>query len=159
MVVLGCDPGIRKGSAWAVYDPETNDLFSGVLKPEAGLTDADMMIDQAGQLQHVIEELHPDVLGIETQWVPRGRGTEGQAATAVRLGAMRGALVATAGLCGLEVVELAPATIKLAIAGHGRASKQQVQAAIKALFGVQLSQDKADAAAIAVAAERRAGRE
>jgi crossover junction endodeoxyribonuclease RuvC len=54
---------------------------------------------------------------------------------------------------GLPVFEYAPAEIKLAVVGHGRAEKAQVQHMVKLLLGlaaVPSPHDAADALAVAV---------
>lgn len=68
------------------------------------------------------------------------------------LGASRGAALAAAGSLGLFVAEYAPARIKQAVTGNGRASKQQVEGMVRQLLGLaeRLPLDEADAAAAAL---------
>lgn len=68
------------------------------------------------------------------------------------LGASRGAALAAAGALGLVVAEYAPARIKQAVTGNGRASKQQVEGMVRQLLGLaeRLPLDEADAAAAAL---------
>jgi crossover junction endodeoxyribonuclease RuvC len=53
---------------------------------------------------------------------------------------------------GLEVFEYPPATVKRAVAGHGRAEKSQVAMMVKVILGLSAppAADAADALALAV---------
>ena len=73
--------------------------------------------------------------------------------SALTLGHARGVALLAASEAGLPVVEYAPAEIKRAIVGYGRADKRQVQYMIKLLLGldaVPSPHDAADALAIAI---------
>ena len=71
--------------------------------------------------------------------------------TAQILGAARGAAIAAAALHDLPVFEYPPLRVKQAVAGAGRASKEQVARAVQAHLGHDraLAPDEADAAAVA----------
>jgi len=71
--------------------------------------------------------------------------------TAQILGAARGAAIAAVALHDLPVFEYPPLRVKQAVAGIGRASKEQVARTIQALLGHSrvLALDEADAAAVA----------
>jgi len=68
------------------------------------------------------------------------------------LGQARGAVLAAIGASGLAVVEYAPASIKLAVAGSGRAGKDQIQRVVARLLGLASwpATDAADALAAAL---------
>jgi crossover junction endodeoxyribonuclease RuvC len=72
--------------------------------------------------------------------------------TAQILGAARGAAIAAAALRGLPVFEYAPLRVKQAVSGSGRASKEQLARAVRALLGHgrSLAFDEADAAGVAL---------
>jgi len=71
--------------------------------------------------------------------------------TAQILGAARGAAIAAAALQGLPVFEYAPMRVKQAVAGSGRASKEQVARTVRALLrhASTLALDESDAAGVA----------
>ena len=71
--------------------------------------------------------------------------------TAQILGAARGAAIAAAALHDLPVFEYPPLRVKQAVAGVGRASKEQVARAVQAHLGHgrALASDEADAVAVA----------
>lgn len=72
--------------------------------------------------------------------------------TAQILGAARGAAIAAAALQGLPVFEYPPLRVKQAVAGSGRASKEQLARAVMSLLGHgrTLAFDEADAAGVAL---------
>jgi crossover junction endodeoxyribonuclease RuvC len=73
--------------------------------------------------------------------------------SALKLGHARGVALLAASEAGLPVVEYAPAEIKRAVVGYGRAEKLQVQQMIKLLLGLAAPprpHDVADALAVAI---------
>jgi crossover junction endodeoxyribonuclease RuvC len=86
------------------------------------------------------------VLALEQNFV--GRNVQ----SAFRLGEVRGVAMLAAATAGIVIAEYAPATVKLAVAGTGRAEKEQVQRAIARELRVveRLVPDAADALAIAL---------
>ena len=56
--------------------------------------------------------------------------------SALKLGHARGVAMLAAVEAGLPVFEYAPAEIKLAVVGHGRAEKAQVQQMVKLILGL-----------------------
>lgn len=71
--------------------------------------------------------------------------------SALALAESRGALLATLGRWGGEVVEYEPARVKAAVVGHGRAEKKQVSFVVQRLLGLTAvpPEDAADALALA----------
>ncbi len=73
------------------------------------------------------------------------------ARSALALGQARGVALAVAARAGLQIFEYAPAEVKLAFTGNGRAEKDQMMRMAQALFGVRFERsDEADALALAV---------
>ena len=72
--------------------------------------------------------------------------------TAQILGAARGAAIAAAALRGLPVFEYPPLRVKQAVAGSGRASKEQLARTVRSILGHArtLAFDEADAAGVAL---------
>jgi crossover junction endodeoxyribonuclease RuvC len=80
--------------------------------------------------------------------------------TALQMAHARGVICLAARQRGVEVVTLAPAEVKRAIAGHGAASKAQVQEAVRRLLRLSVAprpSHVADALALALTAVSRAG--
>jgi len=72
--------------------------------------------------------------------------------SALQLGHARGVVLLCAGEAELSVFEYAPATVKRAVAGAGRASKEQVAAMVRHLCGLRRAPrlDASDALAVAI---------
>ena len=99
------------------------------------------------QLEDLIARWQPGASAIERVFSARG------ARSALILGHARGAALLALQRGRLEIGEYSPAEIKLAVAGHGRASKQQLAAMVARLLGVDLdgvADDATGALAIAI---------
>ena len=98
-------------------------------------------------VQELIREHGPDAVALEESYV----GAD--ARTALSVGQARGAVLVAASSAGVECVEYAPARIKSAVCGYGRADKAQVQRMVKAILGldeVPRPNHAADALAVAI---------
>jgi crossover junction endodeoxyribonuclease RuvC len=94
----------------------------------------------------VVARYRPDVAGVEQVFVaasPRA---------ALVLGQARGAVLAALGEAGLVIREFAPAEIKRAVTGSGRAAKPQVQRMVCSLLSLSSAPpvDASDALATAI---------
>jgi crossover junction endodeoxyribonuclease RuvC len=90
---------------------------------------------------------HPECVAVESIFHARN------VRSALKLGHARGVALLAAAEAGLPVVEYAPAEIKRAVVGYGRAEKQQVQHMIMLLLGLDAApspHDVADALAVAI---------
>lgn len=144
--ILGVDPGTVV-AGWAVIDAvggATRHVASGQIRLAGA---------RAGRLAHLHDRLaelvrrfRPAVLSLEKSFV----GDNVQ--TAFRLGEARGAAMVAAASAGLDVVEYAPAEVKIAVTGSGRATKWQIQRMVARLLdtGDHISADQADALAVAL---------
>jgi crossover junction endodeoxyribonuclease RuvC len=95
----------------------------------------------------LIAEHEPDAVALEESFV----GVD--ARTALSVGQARGAVLVAAALAGLECTEYAPARVKQAVCGYGRAEKAQVQRMVKAILGLDklpTPNHAADALAVAI---------
>lgn len=147
--VLGVDPGTRV-VGYAILDVPAPGRFDYV---ECGVLDVrkqgelgPRLVALAAGLREIIEEFSPAQLAIE-------RAFHGlNAASALKLAEARGALKLVALERGLAVSEYAPAMIKRAVVGRGRATKAEVQARVRLLcrLGSAPKSDAADAVAIAI---------
>jgi crossover junction endodeoxyribonuclease RuvC len=89
----------------------------------------------------------PDAVALEESYV----GADARIALSV--GQARGAVLVAASSAGVECVEYAPARIKSAVCGYGRADKAQVQRMVKAILGLEevpQPNHAADALAVAI---------
>jgi crossover junction endodeoxyribonuclease RuvC len=97
-------------------------------------------------LGELLDELRPHTVAMEEAFF----GKNVQATLA--LGEARGVALFVTAERGLDVTGYAPATIKQAVVGHGRATKEQIGYLVRALLSMRKapSPDAADALAIAI---------
>ena len=73
------------------------------------------------------------------------------AQSSLKLGLIRGAMIAAVGRCSMDISEITPAQVKKIITGNGHATKEQITFALKTLIGydaTDLSYDATDALAV-----------
>ncbi len=146
MVVLGIDPGSRRCGYGVVVRSgiRLTRLASGVLVLGARPMPERLALLLEG-LAAVLGRFRADAVAIETAFC----GSSPRSALA--LGQSRGIALAAAARAGVPVFEYAPAEVKRAFTGRGRAEKAQMVRTARALFGVAARlPDEADALAIAV---------
>ena len=149
MIILGIDPGYAI-VGWGVLEYQNNKFK--VLGYGAITTDADMDLFRRFQAIHqelnqIIETYHPDAMAIEELFFNSNR------TTAINVAQARGVLILSALNHEVPVFEYTPLQVKQAVAGYGRAEKQQVQQMTKILLNlssVPKPDDTADALAIAI---------
>jgi crossover junction endodeoxyribonuclease RuvC len=98
-------------------------------------------------VQELVAEHAPDAVVLEESFV----GADARIALSV--GQARGAVLVAAASAGVECAEYAPAHVKQAVCGYGRAEKGQVQRMVKLVLGLPAepgSSHEADALAVAI---------
>ncbi len=147
MVVLGIDPGSRRCGYGVVArnGSKLRLVESGVLHLASGMPVPERLARILEGLGDVIARVDADEVAVESVF----SGVSPRSALA--LGQARGVALAAAARAGLPVYEYAPAQVKLAFTGNGRAEKAQMVHMARALLGApaRLS-DEADAIALAV---------
>jgi crossover junction endodeoxyribonuclease RuvC len=148
MIVLGVDPGSRR-TGYGVVDG-TQKGFSvlgcGLIRCGASGTLHERIGELCVGLEEVIAGMNPEAVALETAFV--GRNVR----SALILGQVRGAVLATVMRHGLPVREYAPREIKLSVTGSGSARKEQVAAMLSHLLDLEempKSLDVTDALGIA----------
>jgi crossover junction endodeoxyribonuclease RuvC len=142
------DPGSQT-TGYGVIDCVGSELrwvSHGVLRPMRSAALAPRLAALMQQLGHVVAQYRPDVASVEDVFVsvsPR---------SALVLGQARGAALAALGAAAVPLVEYAPARIKQAVSGNGRAAKDQIQRMVRRLLALEStpSVDAADALAAAI---------
>lgn len=146
VIVLGIDPGSRRCGYGAVAreGSRLRVVDSGVLLPGDLPMPARLGVI-LDRLTALFERVRAAEVAVEQVF------SGASARSALLLGQARGVVLAAAARAGLPVFEYAPAQVKLALTGNGRADKPQMQRMARALFGVEASlSDEADAVALAV---------
>lgn len=146
--ILGVDPGSRYTGYGLIESDKGRSRFiaAGRLDVRAGEMPARLLAVFQG-LSGVIGEHRPDEAAVEETFVNRVN-----AASALVLGQARGAAICACAQSGLPVSEYAAAQVKLAIAGNGRADKEQVAHMVRVLLNTReaMVADAADALAVAL---------
>jgi len=148
--VLGVDPGLNR-TGYAILERSSGGPVlreGGVIRSTASLTLAERVLEIGRGIREVIDEFQPQVLAIEQVFssvqFPK---------TAILMAHARGVILFTASEASLSVVDYAPREIKRLLTGSGKASKEQVQHAIRHELGLEQilePNDVADAFAVAL---------
>ncbi len=146
--ILGIDPGTRH-VGYGVVEQRGNRLAwlaSGSIHAKGDAVASRLVVIYRG-LRDVILRYAPETAAVETVF------TGNNPKTAIAIGEGRGVAVLSAAELGLEVRGYEPALIKRAVAGNGRADKEQVRAMVQALLNLPRPTDtdhESDALAIAI---------
>ena len=149
MKVFGIDPGSeRTGYGCVQSDGRRHRLVvCGAIRTSHAGSFPDRLAAIHDQLVTVLQSCRPDCVAIENLFHAVN------VRSALKLGHARGVALLAASAAGVPVVEYAPAEIKRAVVGYGRAEKHQVQQMIKLLLGLDAApapHDVADALAVAI---------
>jgi crossover junction endodeoxyribonuclease RuvC len=147
--VFGIDPGSeRTGFGCVETDGSRHRLVTcGAIATTAMAAFPDKLLAIHARLATLLGECDPDCVVIESVFHAVN------VRSALKLGHARGVAMLAAVQAGVPVFEYTPAEIKQAVVGYGRAEKQQVQAMIKLILGldeVPSPHDAADALAVAI---------
>ena len=147
MRVLGIDPGTASCGYGIVHESEGRlraTVHGSGSTPAGQRQDLRLktIFDAVGAL---IAEHAPAAVALEESYV----GADARIALSV--GQARGAVLVACAAAGVDAVEYAPARVKQAVCGYGRADKAQVQRMIKLVLGVDVPNNHAaDALAVAI---------
>jgi crossover junction endodeoxyribonuclease RuvC len=129
MVILGLDPGLaRVGYGLIAVDGKPGRgsqqlLDCGIIRTDPGRSEGDRMVEIARDLRQLIRAWKPDLAVVEKFFFYRS-------STTISVVQARGVLMMTLARFQIPVVEFPPMQIKLALAGHGHAEKNDVLAAV-----------------------------
>jgi crossover junction endodeoxyribonuclease RuvC len=143
VIVLGVDPGAAT-TGYGVVSREGGGAVSllecGVIRTEAG-SPLPMRLRQIYDgLGEVLNRHAVDAMAVEGVFYAKN------ARTSIILGHARGAILLAATLRDLPVHEYSPAEVKNAVAGTGRATKEQVQFMVQRLLRLRTPPSPTDAA-------------
>lgn len=151
--ILGLDPGLRR-TGWGVVASEGSRLHwiaHGVISPNETAAFAHRLCALLEGVAAVIAAHAPHEAAVEETFV------NVNAASTLKLGHARAASLIAPAQAGLSVAEYAPAEVKKALVGTGRAEKGQVAFMVRRLLPAcgEVSADAADALAVAIAHAHR----
>ena len=154
MRILGIDPGLRI-TGYGVVDFQllrSKLVDGGVIRLQAKSPLSDRLVELERELDGLLDEHKPDIVAVEQLYSHYGHPR-----TAVLMGHARGVILLAAARRGIRCEQFAANRIKQAVAGHGHASKVQMQRAIQGLWNLKSPPeppDVADALAVAVCCAR-----
>jgi crossover junction endodeoxyribonuclease RuvC len=147
--IFGIDPGSERtgyGCIETIGSRHHLVIYGSLAAPARSTFPEKLKHIHAG-LAVLLAKHRPDCVAVETIFYSRN------VRSALKLGHARGIALLAACEAGLSVVEYAPAEIKRAVVGYGRAEKHQVQQMIQLLLGLAAPpspHDAADALAVAI---------
>lgn len=148
-IILGVDPGTNvtgyglisaQGRTWKPLD-------FGAIRPPQSVKGYRRYLAIFEAIDHLIETFKPDAVAVETQFVYKN------VQSALKLNMARTAVVIAAARKKVDVFEYAPRKAKIAVVGHGGASKHQMQQMVQFLLKLPVPPhpyDAADALALAI---------
>jgi len=147
--VLGIDPGTAACGYGIVQgsDGRLRVVASGHWRTSAQEQPHVRLMAIFAGVQQLIAEHEPDAVALEESFV----GADARIALSV--GQARGAVLVAAASVGVDCAEYAPARVKQAVCGYGRAEKGQMQRMVKLILGLDAepsSSHAADALAVAI---------
>lgn len=154
--LIGIDPGTRF-VGWGVIERSARDnsvrlIDCGCIAPSTKLPLKDRLVEIFAELEEIIARLKPNAAALEETFAGVNMKS------AIAMGEGRGIALLCLARAKLDILELAPRSIKQAVAGSGGASKPQVAAMVCAQLALKKTpepEDVTDALAAALALARR----
>jgi crossover junction endodeoxyribonuclease RuvC len=146
--ILGIDPGLAR-VGYGVIDTGggvQQMLDCGIIRTDPGTSEGDRMVEIARDLRVLIRTWQPQLAAVEKFFFYRS-------STTISVVQARGVVMMTLARFRVPVVEFPPMQIKLALAGHGHADKDDVLAAVMRELNLSdppRPDDAADALAVAL---------
>jgi len=146
--ILGIDPGSIK-TGWGLIRKEGNILVhvdNGLIVPPREMVFRDRVAFIFDGIRDVIRRFSPHCVSLEEVFMAKN------AQSALKLGHIRGAVIAAAVLCNVPIIEYSATRVKQSVTGNGRAEKFQIQQMVRIILGLREppSEDAADALANAI---------
>ncbi len=149
MLIMGIDPGLAI-IGYGVVEKK-RDRFEAVayscIRTKAGDDLSKRLSETYAQILAIILRFKPEVVAVEDLYFNTN------AKSAFMVGQARGVILLAASHARVPVVSYTPLQVKQAIAGYGRAEKEQVQYMVKTILGLEEKprpDDVADALALAI---------
>lgn len=148
--ILGFDPGYGR-LGFAVVEANAA-IGYGVITTPKEHDAGERLKEIADDVRTLLRQYRPEVMAIETLFFSKN------VTTGLKVAEVRGVLLMLAAEAGLNIVEVKPNEVKMALTGYGKADKRQMQEMVRAVFKLKKApkvDDAADALAIAWVAQGR----
>ena len=141
MIILGLDPGIAR-TGYGVVDTSKKAVFvrCGCITTLPIYSIEERLVTIANDIQHIINETHPDIGVVEEVFFGNNKKT------AMVTAHIRGVILYILTSNQISVQSLTPLQIKSRLTGYGTASKEQIQRAITQQLHLTSSPQPDDAA-------------
>lgn len=149
MRVLGIDPGTHR-IGWAIIEGDVTEqkaIQYGCIELKPHTSSPVYLKTLHKELESILKEHKPDKAGVEKIFFQKNKKTAMTVAQSI------GVILLTLAENNIPYHEVAPNTIKSAVAGNARASKKQVEDMVKILLDLEKSpilDDTSDALATAI---------
>lgn len=149
MIFLGIDPGTVRVGIGVIEKTKTGPRYKNadVLFFEKNKRDSSALLKIEMGLRTVIRRWKPDVICVEKIYFSKNKKT------AIAVSQARGIILKTAEEFGVQILEVSPNEVKVAVSGNGRATKKDVAKMVGLSLGIKtekLIDDATDALAIAL---------
>jgi crossover junction endodeoxyribonuclease RuvC len=151
-LILGVDPGLTR-CGFGVIESNLKPIEFGLFQTAAGMDPRDRVGEVSEKLEEVVRKHNPQLIALERVFA------QANLRSVMGVAQISGALMAIAFRNNIPLEFFTPSEVKLAVTGHGRASKEQVGQMVSRLLNlseVPKPADVADALAVAVCAAKRA---
>ena len=147
--ILGIDPGLASTGYGVIKVSQSRyiHIAHGTIDTEPHLPAGKRLCLIQERLIQICHDFAPDEVGMETIFFAKN------SKSALPVAEVKGVLLVTLEREGIPVREYAPQEIKLALTGHGRSDKRQIQELVKLLLGlpnIPEPDHAADALAVAI---------
>ncbi len=155
-LILGIDPSLR-GTGYGVIrlsKPHPESLAHGTITCPPKWLPSRCLLQIATELRAVIQKYHPTVCAIEGLFFAKN------VQSALIMGQARGACMVAAAEGGMEIFEIPPRKMKLAMVGFGGAQKSAVSQMVKRMLNLEdlPDPDAGDALGLALTLAQETGR-
>lgn len=149
MIIIGVDPGYAIVGIGVIefIGNKLRVLEYNAITTEAGEKTTDRLKTIYDGMEFYINKYKPDAIAIEELFFNSNQKT------AIKVAQARGVILLSAVKANVKVYEYTPLQVKQAVAGYGRADKQQVQTMVKMLLHldkIPKPDDAADGLALAI---------
>ncbi len=148
--ILGIDPGFERLGV-CILDKEGSKealIYSACIETSRKDSFEKRLGVLGTELEKIFKKYKPEELAIEKLFFTKNQKT------AINVAEVRGVVLYLSFLKGLSINEYSPPEIKLAIAGHGRATKKEIAGMVSKILAGQVKKglldDELDAMAIAL---------
>ncbi len=150
-IILGIDPGLADTGYGVISkkDSKLSFLTTGSIKTKKGIDFSNRLAIIYKELDALIKEYKPDIIGIEKLYFARN------VTTAIDVAQARGVALLACHKNKKIIIEFNPLEVKQAVSGSGAAGKKQVGLMVKTILklnAVPKPDDAADALAVAITA-------